>query len=208
MLLEHIQSTLPTLSAAITKLVEEKQAELDSYGDSSVGGGGYETTTTTGVSARRRRRWLPRVTGADRSDRRARKREAICARSWVKGRKRTFRFELKRPSAQGPSFSSSTTFLGGILSCRLSETTTGPHKSEAPRVVLLLHLPSRRRSQSVDSLTAFLKCAKRNEDTLEYLVRSLRYKNCVHGNQSQKIFPAGFEPTTAALLAPRSNQLS
>ena len=53
------------------------------------------------------------------------------ARSWVKGRKRTFRFELNRPSAQGPSFSSSTTFLGGILSCRLSETTTGPNKSKA-----------------------------------------------------------------------------
>ena len=34
---------------------------------------------------------------------------------------RTFRLELKRPRAQGPRFSSSTTFLGGMIRRRARE---------------------------------------------------------------------------------------
>lgn len=44
---------------------------------------------------------------------------SVCARSRARALRselRTFRLELKRPRAQGPSFSSSTTFLGGMVS--------------------------------------------------------------------------------------------
>jgi hypothetical protein len=104
------------------------------------------------------------------------------ARSWVKGRKRTFRFELNRPSAQGPSFSSSTTFLGGILSCRLSETTTGPNKSKAGGGVFSFFKPPT--TISLDSPLADWRPwtsqrAKKTNDTTEQAHRSLRCKSFI-----------------------------